>query len=193
MKRIAIFASGSGSNAENIVKYFERHPDAVVDCILCNRPKAYVVQRAKGLGIESYTFGRKELYNSKSVLDYLLSRSIDYVVLAGFLWLVPNDLVEAFPKRIVNIHPALLPKYGGKGMYGEHVHEAVFKNKDRYSGITIHYVNQHYDEGGQIFQAECKVDHCQTAKEVARTVLTLEHKFYPIVIESILMGSDEFN
>ncbi|MEN6456272.1 MAG: formyltransferase family protein, partial [Prolixibacteraceae bacterium] len=143
MKRIAIFASGSGTNAQNIIEYFKNSRDVIVDSLWSNNENAYALIRAEKLGTETFTFGRDELYRSIEVLEKLSERKVDMIVLAGFLWLLPHNLTEEF--IVINIHPALLPKYGGKGMYGNYVHEAVLRNKDKESGISIHYVNERYD------------------------------------------------
>jgi phosphoribosylglycinamide formyltransferase-1 len=189
MKKIAIFASGSGTNAQNIIEYFQGNRHVIVDSLWSNNENAYALIRAEKLGVESFTFSREEFYQSIDVLEQLTERKIDLIVLAGFLWLVPKYLTEEFP--IVNIHPALLPKYGGKGMYGNFVHEAVLKNKDKVSGISIHYVNQRYDEGNIIFQATCDLDRGDTPDDVAAKVHQLEYEHYPRVIEEVLFMENE--
>ena len=146
-KRIAIFASGSGSNAQKIMEHFKKHNEAEVAIVLTNNPEAYVLQRADNFEIPTHIFDKYEFYKTESVVSLLKSLEIDIIVLAGFLWLVPQNLLKAFPNKIINIHPALLPKYGGKGMYGDYVHKAVLENKEEESGITIHFVNEHFDEG----------------------------------------------
>lgn len=186
MKRIAIFASGSGSNAENIINFFKDEPNIEINCILTNRADAYVLERAKAYGVDTMVFNRKEFTNSTKVLDYLSDRNIDFIVLAGFLWLVPANLIKAFPNNIVNIHPALLPSYGGKGMYGMKVHEAVVAAKEQKSGISIHYVNEKYDEGDIIFQASCSVDANDTPADVAEKIHQLEYEHFPKVIAQLL-------
>jgi len=186
MKNIAIFASGSGSNAENIIKYFANKKDIKTALIVSNKKDAYVHQRAKSLNIESVTFSKSDFYDTDKVLEILQQKSIDFIVLAGFLLKVPENIISEYPARIINIHPALLPKYGGKGMYGDNVHKAVVENKERESGITIHYVNENYDEGAIIFQAKCEVLPTDTFEEVAKKVHALEYKHFPIVIEEIL-------
>lgn len=186
--RIAIFASGSGSNAENIANYFKDHAEIEVSLILSNRPDAFVLQRAEKLGIPAITFDRNQFYHSHDILDVLRKRKIDFIILAGFLWLVPGYLLKAFPNKIVNIHPALLPKYGGKGMYGDRVHQAVRESGDHFSGITIHYVNEQYDEGQVIFQAECPVDPGDSPDDIAQKVHELEYKHFPRVIAEILVN-----
>lgn len=188
MKKIAIFASGSGSNAQNIIEYFQGNRNVIVDSLWSNNENAYALIRAERLGVETFTFGRDEFYNSIDVLEELSDRKIDLIVLAGFLWLVPRNLTEEFP--IINIHPALLPKYGGKGMYGNYVHEAVIKNKEKESGISIHYVNERYDEGNIIFQATCDVEAGDTPDSVAQKVHELEYEHYPRIIEEVVLGED---
>ena len=185
MKKIAIFASGSGTNAQNIIEYFSGNKFIEIDSLWSNNENAYALIRAEKLGIKTFTFSREELYNSVEVLETLSKRKIDLIVLAGFLWLVPNNLTEEF--TIVNIHPALLPKYGGKGMYGKYVHETVVKNKEKESGITIHYVNERYDEGNIIFQATCNLDTSDTPDDVAAKVHQLEYEHFPRVIEEIVL------
>jgi phosphoribosylglycinamide formyltransferase-1 len=185
-KRIAIFASGSGTNAEEIIKYFKNSSIAEVALVLSNKPSAYVLERAGKHGIGRHVFDRKSLYETGKVAELLEQHKIDFIVLAGFLWLFPDDLVKKYPGRIVNIHPALLPKYGGKGMYGMKVHEAVVQNNERESGITIHFVNERYDEGQVIFQAKCRVDSSDSPDEVAKKVHELEYRHYPEVIEQCI-------
>ena len=186
MKRISIFASGSGSNAENIVRYFSGSDEVECALILSNRPDAKVLDRAKRLGVPSMVFNRQEFYHSDIILERLLETGTDLIVLAGFLWLVPENLLRTFKNRIINIHPALLPKYGGKGMYGMKVHEAVKKSGDEVSGISIHFVNERYDEGEIIFQAECPVESGDTPESIAEKVHELEYRYYPKVIEKLL-------
>jgi len=184
VKRIAIFASGSGSNAQNIIEYFVDNELVIVDSIWTNNPNAFALERAKKYRIETFIFTKDEFRNTNLVVDKLKKRNIDLVVLAGFLWLIPSNLIQNF--RIINIHPALLPKYGGKGMYGMNVHRAVVENKDTESGISIHFVNEKYDEGEIIFQAKCPVLVSDTPEDVAIKVHLLEYKYFPEVIESIL-------
>ena len=185
MKKIAIFASGSGSNAENIANYFEGNEYLNIECIYSNNAGAYVLERAKKFNIPTLVFSRDEFYNTEKVLDNLMLYDVDLVVLAGFLWLVPEYLIKNF--TIINIHPALLPAYGGKGMYGRKVHEAVVQNKERETGITIHYVNEKYDEGQVIFQAKCEVLPTDTPNDVAEKVHALEYEHFPKVIEKLLL------
>lgn len=186
MKKIAIFASGSGSNAEKIIEYFLNSPVAKVDIILSNNKSAYVLERAKKFSIPAYTFSRDELYKTDDVLHLLKRHNIDLIVLAGFLWLVPDNLLKNYPHRIVNIHPALLPKYGGKGMYGMRVHEAVVSNCESCSGITIHFINERYDEGDIIFQAQCEVSPEDAPDDVANKVHALEYKHFPVIIKQVV-------
>ncbi|QKG81097.1 phosphoribosylglycinamide formyltransferase [Tenuifilum thalassicum] len=186
MKNIAIFASGSGSNAEQIIKHFElRKQYGKVKLIATDNPKAFVIERAKKYSIPLYVFSKAELQDG-SVLQHLTENNIDFIVLAGFLKMIPEEIVSAFPSRIVNIHPALLPKYGGKGMYGDRVHRAVIKAGEKFSGITIHYVNERYDEGDIVFQARCEVKDDDTVKSLATRVHELEWKYYPEVIENLI-------
>ncbi len=186
MKKVAIFASGSGSNAEQITSYFADSQTISVDLFLSNNPQAGVIERGRRLGIPTVLFDRKTFTQTSKIVDLLQNQQIDYVVLAGFLWLIPENLVNAFPDKIINIHPALLPKYGGKGMWGHFVHEAVVANGERESGITIHFVNEHYDEGKAIFQAKCEILPTDSPEEVAAKVLVLEHKYFPEVIEKVI-------
>ncbi len=186
MKRIVLFASGSGTNAENIALFFQNHPDVEVSYILSNRSNAGVLDRAKRLNIKTMVFDREMFSDSTDVLDFLTKIAPDLIVLAGFLWLIPKHIVQAFPNRIINIHPALLPKYGGKGMYGNRVHEKVIENGEKESGITIHFVNEKYDDGDIIFQARCKVEDDDTPESLANKIHNLEYKHYPEIIRQVL-------
>lgn len=183
---ICIFASGGGSNAESIIQHFKSVEDIKIKLIVSNKPNAFVLQRAKNHQIDSLIIERNEFKNSDAILEKLQEHRIDFIVLAGFLWLIPLYLIQAFPKRILNIHPALLPKYGGKGMYGHHVHQAVFNNFEKESGMTIHEVNENYDEGAIVFQAKTTLDPSDTAEDIAAKVLKLEHAHYPQVIEEYI-------
>jgi phosphoribosylglycinamide formyltransferase 1 len=183
MYHLAIFASGSGTNAENIITYFQNKPQISVSCICTNRPDAFVIERAKKFDLPVLVFNRDEFYNSGKILDYMLNHNIDWIILAGFLWLFPTHLIERFPDRIINIHPALLPKFGGKGMYGNHVHQAVIDQRETVSGITIHIVNREYDRGRTIFQATCPVNQDDTAETLAARVHKLEYEHFPRIIE----------
>jgi phosphoribosylglycinamide formyltransferase-1 len=184
--KIAIFCSGSGSNAQKIMEYFQHSTTVKVEILIANKPDAYALERAKAFQIPTYIFDRNAFYNTNEVVNKLKELKVDWVILAGFLWLIPPNLIEHYPNKIVNIHPALLPKFGGKGMYGMHVHEAVVKNKEKESGISIHYVNSNYDEGNIIFQASCPINPQDNAEVVAKKVLTLEHAHYPKIIESLV-------
>ena len=185
MKNIVIFASGSGSNAETIINHFKNGNFARVVAVFTNKSDAGIIQRAINNKIPFEIFSKDEFQDIK-FLDSIKKHNPDLIVLAGFLLKVPNYLIKYFPNKIVNIHPALLPNYGGKGMYGLNVHKAVFKNKEKFSGMTIHYINENYDEGNIIFQESIDISDCTSPEEVALKVLTLEHKNYPIVIEKLL-------
>lgn len=189
MIKIAIFASGSGSNAQKISEHFNNVDGVEVSLIVTNNPNAYVLQRAEQLNIPSHIFNRESFYKTEDIVSVLKDAKIDFIVLAGFMWLVPKYLVAAYPDKIVNIHPALLPKFGGKGMYGDHVHKAVKEAGETESGITIHYVNEAYDEGNIIFQAKCKIEELDTSDSIAEKVHALEYKHYPKVIESVIQKS----
>lgn len=186
MKNIAIFASGSGTNAENIIKYFANNESINVAVVLSNNQKVGVHERVNKLGIPSFVFTRDEFREGTPVINKLVEYDVDFIVLAGFMNKISEVFLQAYPNKIVNIHPALLPKYGGKGMYGMHVHEAVVANGEKESGITIHYINENYDEGDIIFQATCPVLPSDTPDDVAAKVHALEYTHYPHVIEEIL-------
>ena len=186
MKNIAIFASGTGTNAKKIVEHFEKNDDIQVVLIASNRAKAPVLQMAASFGIDTLILDRTTFYKTETILDQLRQYEIDFIVLAGFLWLVPTYLVNAYEKRMVNIHPALLPKYGGKGMYGMHVHQAVKNAGDKESGITIHFVNEKYDEGSIVFQAQCVVTPQDTPADIAKKVQKLEHRHFAPVVEELV-------
>lgn len=185
-KRIAIFASGSGSNAQKIMEHFKKSDDIEVSIVLSNNPDAYVLQRADNFEIPTHIFDKREFNQTNEIIDLLRNLEIDLIVLAGFLWLIPENLLEAFPDRIINIHPSLLPLYGGKGMYGDFVHKAVLENKDMESGITIHYVNEHFDEGEIIYQARFKIDEGDDLEMIKFKGQQLEHLHFPRIIENIL-------
>lgn len=185
---IAIFASGSGSNARKIMEYFQSSGVGRVVLVVCNRKNAGVIGIAAEFGVPVQMIDRNLFYESERLLDVLESCRTDFIALAGFLWLIPGYLIKAYPDRIVNIHPALLPKYGGHGMYGHHVHEAVKAAGDQESGPTIHFVNEHYDEGDIIFQTSCRLSPEDTPEDIARKVLSLEHEHYPRVIEQLLLS-----
>jgi phosphoribosylglycinamide formyltransferase-1 len=185
---IALFASGSGSNVENIARYFRGNDSINITLVLSNKADAFVLERAKNLNIPSVVFSKKEMEETESLLQILREYEIDFIVLAGFLLKIPPYLIEAYPNRIINIHPALLPKYGGKGMYGHFVHEAVVAAGEKESGITIHFVNEHYDEGAIIFQARCVVSSTDTSEDIAKKIHELEYEFFPKVIEQVVIS-----
>lgn len=187
MRNIAILASGSGTNAENLIHYFSNRNSAQVSLVLSNKRQAMVLKRAEAHNIRTVFFEHKEFYVTGKVLRYLTLYKIDFIVLAGFLWLVPENILEQYPGRIINIHPALLPAYGGKGMYGDIIHKTVIGNHDPESGITIHYVNKQYDKGDIIFQARCKVDPDETPDSLAAKVHALEYQHYPKIIEDLVV------
>lgn len=188
MKTVALFASGSGSNAENIIKYFEGKE--VNFLVYTNKANAGVLERAKRLNVPSRVFNRHEFYDTDVIINELKHQKVDWVVLAGFLWLVPKPFVGHFDGRIINIHPALLPNYGGKGMYGSHVHTAVHQDfldgKTTETGITIHFVNENYDEGEYLLQAKCSLEKGDTPESIAQKVHALEYEHYPKVVEKLL-------
>jgi len=185
-KRIAIFASGSGTNAENLVHFFKKESDVIVPLILTNNPNAGVITRAKSLDVPVVVFDRKTLNDTPEIDTLLEDNEIDLVVLAGFLIKIPNRLIHKYRNRMVNIHPSLLPKYGGKGMYGSKVHEAVIANQEEESGITIHFVNEHYDEGAIIFQATCQIVANDNALELAKKIHQLEHEHFPLIVRKLI-------
>ncbi|NGM73968.1 phosphoribosylglycinamide formyltransferase [Sphingobacterium sp. SGL-16] len=185
-KRIAIFASGSGSNAQKIMEHFKYSDEAEVSLVLSNNPDAYVLQRADNFEIPSHVFDRNEFYQTDNIVDILKRLDIDLIVLAGFLWLVPENLLKAYPNKIINIHPALLPKHGGKGMYGDRVHKAVLAAGDEEHGITIHFVNENFDEGEVIYQGRFKVEKEDTLETIKFKGQQLEHLHYPKVVENLL-------
>jgi phosphoribosylglycinamide formyltransferase 1 len=187
MKNIAIFASGSGTNAENIITYFSTRNSAKVALILSNKKDAFVLKRAAKHNIDSLFFDRKDFYHSDTVLNCLSAYGIDFIVLAGFLWLVPDNILRKYNHKIINIHPALLPDYGGKGMYGEKVHQSVIDNMEKESGISIHFVNEKYDEGDIIFQARCSIEPHDTPEILANKVHALEYKYFPVIIEETIL------
>ena len=189
MKKIIVFASGSGSNAENIIRYFKESKTAKVIKVLCNRKEAKVFERCERLNIPCKYFTKDEFTSNEFLED--IKKEADILILAGFLLKIPETFVKAFPNRIINIHPALLPKYGGKGMYGMHVHNAVFENKESETGISIHYVNENYDEGAIIFQAKTKLEATDTPEDIAKKIHLLEQQYFPRVIEETLLDYNE--
>ena len=186
MKRLVILASGSGSNAENIIRYFENHNEIKVTSVVTNRKEAKVLDRAKKLNIPSQYFPKKAFFEEEIVLEHLRENA-DYVILAGFLLKIPQNIVDAYPNRIINIHPALLPKFGGKGMFGMHVHTAVKEQGETETGITIHYVNENYDEGAIIFQAKTPVKSTDTPDDIAANIHILEQNNFPQVLEEAIL------
>lgn len=186
MKKIVLFASGSGSNVENIAKYFDDSKVTIAG-VFCNNPDAFVFERCKKLDIDCHLFNKEEFRN-ESVLNQLKNINPDLIVLAGFLWLIPEDFVKAFPNKIINIHPALLPKFGGKGMYGMNVHSAVVESKEKETGISIHYVNENYDDGDIIMQQKVAVNEGEKPEDIAKKIHELEYHFFPIAIEEILFS-----
>ncbi|MBO6067861.1 MAG: phosphoribosylglycinamide formyltransferase [Bacteroidales bacterium] len=197
MRNLAIFASGSGTNAENLIRYFSDHPEFRVAVVLCNKPDAFVLERARRLEVPSVVFNRSQLVcegetteeGKPSVMAILKQYDAFALILAGFLMRIPPHMIEAWPRRIINIHPALLPKYGGKGMHGMHVHEAVVAAKEMESGITIHLVDEEYDHGKALFQAKCEVLPCDTAHDVAAKIHLLEQEYFPTVVDDYLSAN----
>ncbi len=185
MKRLAIFVSGGGTNLQRIAEYFAPNPDVEIACVVSNNKDAYANRRAENLGIKLMVIDRRR-FNDKAFSEELKALNVDLILLAGFLWLVPRHLIDAFPNKIINIHPALLPKYGGKGFYGHHVHEAVVAAHEKESGITIHYVNECYDSGDVIFQKKVAVVETDTPDDVAAKIHVLEQENFPVVIENLL-------
>jgi phosphoribosylglycinamide formyltransferase 1 len=188
MIKIALFASGSGSNVENIYHYFKGHPQVKVAMVVCNKPDAYVTTRARNLRLPLTLVSKRSLQDKGSLLYILQQEGIDFIALAGFLWLVPAEITAAYAGKIINIHPALLPKHGGKGMYGDKVHAAVLAAGEKESGITIHHVNEAYDEGAVIAQFSCPVYPIDTVESLGQRVHSLEYKHYPKVIENLAVG-----
>jgi len=186
MKRIVIFASGGGTNAENLIKFFHNSDNATVIQVLTNNPHAKVLDRCKKLKVSALSFNKTAFTETEDVINILRAAKPDLIILAGFLWKFPEHILKEFNNKVINVHPALLPKYGGKGMYGMHVHEAVVKNKETETGITIHYVNEHYDEGAIIFQAKCDVVSTDTPENVAEKIHKLEMKHFPEVVDKLL-------
>ncbi|HEX4956629.1 MAG TPA: phosphoribosylglycinamide formyltransferase [Lacibacter sp.] len=188
MIRIAIFASGAGSNAKKIIEHFREHPSVEVALIVCNKPGAGVLQIAAEDAIEALLIEKEPFFRGDAYVPMLKEKKIDWIILAGFLWKIPAALIQAYPHYIINIHPALLPKYGGKGMYGTHVHTAVIAAGETESGITIHYVDEQYDHGDTIFQATCSVNAGDTPEQLAQRIHQLEYAHYPRVIEQLLQS-----
>jgi phosphoribosylglycinamide formyltransferase-1 len=185
-KKLVLFASGSGSNVENIAEYFKDNPQVRIEGVLCNKTQAGVVERCQRLGLPLYCFNRPAWESPEGIMGLLAALSPDLIILAGFLWKVPGELVRAYPNKIINIHPALLPKYGGKGMYGIRVHEAVLEKGETESGISIHFVNEAYDEGAIIRQEKVRISPEETPESLASKIHELEYRYYPAVISSLL-------
>ena len=188
MINIAIFASGSGTNAENLINYFKEHVNIRIRLILTNNSQAGVIERAQVAKVPVHVFNRQEFYDTENVLEKLKEYAVDYIVLAGFLWLIPTSLIENFSQHILNIHPALLPKYGGKGMYGMNVHRAVIENNENQSGITIHEVDKEYDRGQIIFQATCDILPDDTPESLAAKIHELEYQHFPAIVENWIVA-----
>ena len=185
--RIAIFASGSGTNAEAIIKYFKDHPLIKIELVLTNNSNALVLERAKKFAVPAKVFNREE-FSSDVVVSWLREYGVTHIVLAGFLWLIPASLLKSYPNEIINIHPALLPKFGGKGMYGMKIHELIRSLNETETGITIHLINDKYDEGPILYQGRCEVASTDTPKDIANKVHQMEHANYPLVIEQWILG-----
>lgn len=186
MIKLAIFASGAGSNAAKIIEHFANNKEVIIHLIVSNKKEAGVLGIAAAANIDTLIINKNSFYETADCVNELKTRGIDFIVLAGFLWKIPVSLIEAYPARIINIHPALLPKYGGKGMYGNFVHETVIAAGEKESGITIHYVDAHYDEGDIFFQAKCSIEANDTPASLATKIHALEHAHFPVVIEQLL-------
>lgn len=184
--KLAILASGSGTNAENIIKHFKDSNSIAVELVLSNKSDAYVLERAKNHNVKTSVFTKRQFIDSQNLLALLDDNQIDFIILAGFLLLIPKSLIKRYPNKIINIHPSLLPKYGGKGMYGSNVHHAVIDNKETESGITIHLVNEEFDDGKILFQENCKIDSSDSADSLAAKIHTLEHAHFPSIIENYI-------
>ena len=187
--KVAILVSGTGTNAINIIEYFEKISVADVVLVISNKTDALALEKAQNKGVKTVVFNNESFKKNGTVLDYLMSQSIDFIVLAGFLIKIPNEIIHAYPNKIVNLHPSLLPKYGGKGMYGKRVHKAVIENQESESGISIHFVNEEYDEGTIIFQAKVSVEKGDSVEVLAQKIQQLEHHFFPRVIEQVISKS----
>jgi phosphoribosylglycinamide formyltransferase-1 len=188
MKKLCVFASGEGTNAAVIIRHFQTKGTAEVVLVVSNRKDAGITSVAPGLGVNVLVCNKENFNNPEGLTKVLTDSGIDLIILAGFLWLIPPCMIEAFPKKIINIHPALLPKFGGKGMFGSKVHQAVIASGEKESGITIHFVDEHYDSGSILLQKSCTVDPSETPESLALKVRTLEHHFYPLLIESLIAG-----
>ena len=188
IKRLAIFASGSGSNVENIFNYFKNSSNIIIDVVICNNPNAFVIERCKNLKLECIIITKENYWDDKYMLNIFGEKKIDFIVLAGFLWLIPKYLIDTYPDKIINIHPALLPDFGGKGMFGMNVHNAVYNAKVKETGITIHFVNENYDEGNILFQSKTEILENDTPEIIAEKIHKLEYLHYPIQIEKVILG-----
>lgn len=186
--KIAIFASGTGTNALNIISHFKHHPGIEVAFVLSNKATSGILKSASEAGIETFHFENEQVENGIFISDFCNTHTVDFIVLAGYLRLIPEQLIKKYPERIFNIHPALLPKFGGTGMYGKYVHEAVLAQQEQETGITIHYVNQHFDSGRIIAQFHCALDKNDTLADIQRKVQLLEHAYFPIVIEKTILN-----
>ena len=186
MINVAVFASGSGTNAENIIKYFANNKFVRIQCVFTNNAEAGVIQRCGMLNVPCYIFSKPEFENKDGIIHKLKEEKINFIVLAGFLWLIPKDVINNFKDRIINIHPALLPSYGGRGFFGKNVHQSVIDSGDIVSGITIHHVNEKFDEGKIIFQAACHVSKDETVNSLANKIHKLEYTYFPVVIEKLI-------
>lgn len=191
--KLAVFASGTGTNAQKLINYFSDSAIATVALVVCNKPGAGVLSIAEKEGIPTLLIEKEQFFRGDGYVTFLQKKEINFIVLAGFLWKIPKTLVEVYPRRIVNIHPALLPKYGGKGMYGQYVHEAVLQAGEVESGITIHYVDEHYDNGDIIFQTACPILSGDTSESIARRIHQLEHLHYPRVVEEVILNAEQLN
>ena len=188
MINVALFASGSGSNVENIFNYFKNSKEICIKCVLCNNKNAFVLERCKRLELEFLLFDRQDFNDCTKILTFLTQQNIDFIILAGFLWLVPKLLINRYKNKIINIHPALLPKFGGKGMYGDNVHKAVFANKETETGITVHFVNEKYDDGCIIEQQKVAISPNDTVESIAEKVHSLEYQFFPQIIKTVILS-----
>jgi phosphoribosylglycinamide formyltransferase-1 len=187
MINIAIFASGSGTNTEELIKYFSSNKEVKIKLVVTNNPNAGVVKRAEAYKKNIQIISKEALNNyTDQIIDFLQTEKVDLIILSGFLLLIPEKIIKAFPQRIINIHPALLPRHGGKGMYGKRVHEAVLKAKEKESGITIHYVDEHYDQGETILQAVCRVEETDTPETLAKKIHELEYFYFPKAVERVI-------
>ena len=187
-KKIIVFASGSGSNFEEICKYFKDNKEISIDLLICNNSKAKALNKATKYGVKTLLISRSSFYETEATLNAILKISPDLIVLAGFLWKMPVKIIDRFPNKILNIHPALLPDYGGKGMYGMNIHKAVIKNNEKESGITVHYVNKNYDEGRILFQKAIAINEKESSESLSKKVLKLEHSYFSKIIENTLIN-----